>query len=106
MSDYINYKMQSNYNEFLIKELIKSFNNSYNEFIFNLISGDIEENAKIFISSKIDTNLEYIKEKVQKETGYYSLLLNNTKKLGITSKRALISLYDYIFERANRTLQY
>jgi hypothetical protein len=50
--------------------------------------------------------MEYIKEKVKEEKGYYSLLLNNTNELGVTSINSFISLYDYIYDKINKTLHY
>ena len=106
MFEYINYKMENRYNEFLKKEIIDSFNISYREFISNTISGDIKDNLLIFIIGKIDINIEFIKEKVLRETEYYHLLLNKTEQLGITSKTALITLYDYLSDKVNKTIQY
>jgi len=72
----------------------------------NAISGYIEDNLIIYIIGKIDINMEYIKEKVKNEKGYYSLLLNNTNELGVTSINSFISLYDYIYDKINKTLHY
>jgi hypothetical protein len=46
----------------------------------NAISGYLEDNLIIYIIGKIDINMEYIKEKMKEEKGYYSLLLNNTNE--------------------------
>ena len=106
MSEYINYRNDKIYSILLKNELIKAFNDSFKDFIDNIITGDIEDNVVIFIFSKIDINVDYIKEKTINEDKYYIFLLNKTKELGITSKKALISLYDYINDRVNKTLHY
>ena len=106
MADYINYRYEKKYNELLKEELIKAFNESFKEFTENIISGDIEDNILIYIFGKIDIYIEYIKAKVKSEDGYYIFLLNKTEELGITSKNALLSLYDYINDRVNKTVFY
>ena len=106
MSEYITYNYESKYNKFLKEELINTFNNSFTEFVKNVISGEIEDNFQTYVLDKIEINTKYIIEKIQNESEYYILLLNKTKELGITSKKALISLYDYISDRVNKTLQY
>ena len=106
MSEYIQYDCEIKYNNYMKQTLIEIFNNSFTEFMKNAISGDIEDNFLFYVFSKIEINIKYIIEKVQNETDYYTLLLNKTKELGITSKKALISLYDYIGDRVNKSLQY
>ena len=106
MSEYIQYDCEIKYNNYMKQTLIEIFNNSFTEFMKNAISGDIEDNFLFYVFSKIEINIKYIIEKVQNETDYYTLLLNKTKELGITSKKALISLYDYIGDRINKNLQY
>ena len=106
MTEYINYKMEKKFIEFLKNELIDSFNASYREFITNSISGDVEVNLLIYVLKKIDINIEFIREKILSETQYYILLLNKAEELGITSKNALTNLYDYIYDKVNKTIQY
>ena len=106
MSLYINYKYDKKYNQYIKETLIEFFNISYNEFMNKAIKGDIEDNLIIYIFGKIDINIEYIKQKIKNETAYYTLLLNKTKELGITSKKALVTLYNYINDRVNKTLYY
>ena len=73
----------------------------------NVISADIQDNLDIYVFRKIDLNIDLIKGKILNEIEYYySLLLNKTKELGITSKNALVTLYDYICHRVNKTLRY
>lgn len=106
MAEYINYKIGKKYFEFLKESLYEAFSTSFTEFMKNAISGYIEDNLIIYIIGKIDINMEYIKEKVKNEKGYYSLLLNNTNELGVTSINSFISLYDYIYDKINKTLHY
>ena len=106
MAEYINYKKEKKYKDFLIEAPYNAFNLSFTEFMENSISGDIEDKLLIYILGKIDINVNCIEEKVQNEKGYYSLLLNKTKELGITSVNAFISLYDYLSDRVNKTLRY
>ena len=106
MAYFINYRYENKYNQIVKEELIRAFNVSFREFVENAIIGDIEDNILIYVFGKIDINVEYIKEKVKSENGYYIFLLNKTKELGITSKNALINLYDYINNRVNKTLIY
>ena len=90
----------------LKKELINIYNESFLEFIEKIITGDIEDNILIYIFGKINISTEYIKQKIINENNYYNFLFNKTKELGITSKKAMISLYDYIIDRLNKTLIY
>ena len=106
MSEYINYKMGKKYNDFLKEKLYEAFNLSFTEFMEKSISGEIEDNLLIYVLGKIDLNVNSIEEKVKNEKGYYSLLLNKTKELGITSKNTFIYLYDYLSDRVNKTLHY
>ena len=106
MSEYIQYDCEIKYNNYMKQTLIEIFNNSFTEFMKNAISGDIEDNFLFYVFRKIEINIKYIIEKVQNEIDSYTLLLNKTKELGITSKKALISLYDYIGDRVNKSLQY
>ena len=106
ISDYINYLYENKYNQLLKKELINIYNESFIEFIEKIITGDIEDNILIYIFGKINISTEYIKQKIINENNYYNFLFNKTKELGITSKKAMISLYDYIIDRLNKTLIY
>ena len=106
ISEYINYRMDKIYYEFMTKELYEAFNLSFSEFMKNAISANLEGNILIYINDKIDINVKYIIQKLINEKGYYFLLLNKTKEIGITSKNAFISLYDYIYDRINKTLNY
>jgi len=54
----------------------------------------------------IDLNINYIKEKILNEDIYYSFILNKTRELGITSKKAFANLYDYLTDKINKTLYY
>ena len=47
MSEYINYQNDKKYSKFLKKELIESFNESYNEFMNNSIMSEVEDNLNI-----------------------------------------------------------
>ena len=106
MSEYINYKIDKKYFGFLKESLYEAFSEAFTEFMKNAISGYLEDNLIIYIIGKIDINMEYIKEKVKEEKGYYSLLLNNTNELGVTSINSFISLYDYIYDKINKTIHY
>ena len=106
MSEYINYKIDKKYYGFLKESLYEAFSETFTEFMKNAISGYLEDNLIIYIIGKIDINMEYIKEKVKDEKGYYSLLLNNTNELGVTSINSFISLYDYIYDKINKIIHY
>ena len=44
MAEYINYKMENKFKDFLKSELIRSFKISYNVFMSEIIATDIENN--------------------------------------------------------------
>ena len=64
------------------------------------------DNITIFIDSKLDIHIEFLQNKILKEYYYYLLLLNNTKEIGITSKKAFIDLYPKLKAKLNESLLY
>ena len=106
MAEYINYQFENRYYIILKEEIIQAFNKSFKQFMESVISDDIINNLNIYILGKIDSYADGIKNKIKSEIEYYSLLINKTKELGVTSKKALITLFDYLYNRINKTLRY
>ena len=103
---YINYKKDEEYKNSLFNSLIDSFNISYSDLVKNYIINEMIDNITIFINSKLDIHIEFLQNKILKEYYYYLLLLNNTKEIGITSKKALIDLYLKLKQKLNESLLY
>ena len=103
---YINYKKDEEYKSTLYNSLVDSFNISYSDLVKNYIINEMIDNITIFINSKLDIHIEFLQNKILKEYYYYLLLLNNTKEIGITSKKSLINLYPKLKTKLNESLLY
>ena len=86
--------------------LIKSFNISYNKFINEYIISSINDNITTYITDKLDIILDRFQKKISLELNYYIYLLNNTKEVGNSTKKAYINLYSNIKDKINDTLYY
>jgi len=94
-------KADKEYKEFLINLLKDSFYNSYYNFSNHFLKQQIANNINISINYKIGVLIDYITEKIKKEYIYYTLLLNSTDDLGITSKIAVNNLYLDFYNNLN-----
>ena len=103
---YINYIKDGEYKNALSNSLVNAFNISYSYLVNNYIINEMIDNITIFINSKLDIHIEFLQNKILKEYYYYLLLLNNTKEIGITSKKALIDLYPKLKQKLNESLFY
>ena len=90
---YINRAKDSDYTKFLVNNLIKSFNISYEHFVDNFLIDEIIENTTKFISNKLELYIDYIKERITNEYDYFLFLLNNTEEISISSNTALNNLF-------------
>ena len=101
---YINNIKNKEYRNTLYNSLIYSFNSSYSKFFKDFIIKEISDNITLYLNDKLDIFINYLKMKMSFESFYYLFLLNNTKELGITSKKALINLYSNFKNKLNDTL--
>ena len=54
----------------------------------------------------MEIHLDYMIKKIKDEYEYYLFLLNTTTELGLSSKNAIIDLYDKIKKKINETIFY
>ena len=90
---YLNFTYNSNYQDYLKKLIIDSFQISYIKYIDNYLLEYLKENLHLFIISKLDFYSKYIVEKVKNEFNYYLFLFNKTKEIGIGTENAFSNLY-------------
>ena len=91
---------------FLNDILTNSFYSSYSKMIDNFIVDELIDNISVLINNNIETQIDYITNKIINEYDYYQLLLNNTKVLGINSKNAFTNLYKNLLKKLNETIFY
>ena len=72
--------------KFLNGILSSSFNLSYSKMIDNFIVDELIDNVSVLINNNIETQINYITNKILNEYDYYQLLLNNTKAIGMNRK--------------------
>ena len=94
------------YKIFLYDILIKSFNISYKDFVYNYILNEVTNNVTIFINNKLESYIDYIKQNIKSEYLYYLFLLNYTEQIGISTKEALINLYSNFQKKVNESIKY
>ena len=74
--------------------------------IDNFIVDELMDNVSVLINNNIETQIDYITNKILNEYYYYQLLLNNTKAIGMNSKNSFINLNKILFKKLNETLFY
>jgi len=94
------------YKNFLYDILIKSFNISYKDFVYNYILNEVTNNVTIFVNSKLEFYIDYIKQNIKSEYLYYLFLLNYTEQVGISTKESLINLYLNFKKKVNESIYY
>ena len=99
--EYINNLKDIEYKNFLSDAFIKSFNESYSDFIDNFLASEIIDNSTLLINNRIEIYIDYILEKLSNEYYYYLFILNSTEEIGNSSKMALINLFPNIKENIN-----
>jgi len=104
--DYYSNIKRNEYKNYLFDLLIESFNISYHNLIYNFVLDELIDNILIKINAKLDLNFEYIYEKISDEYYYYLLLLNDSEKLGNSTKNAIVNLYNNIKKKLNESFNY
>jgi hypothetical protein len=74
--------------------------------IDNFIVDELIDNVSVLINNNIETQIDYLTNKIINEYDYYQLLLNNTKAIGMNSKISFTNLYKILFKKLNETLFY
>ena len=106
MINYINYLSKNEYKNLLNNLLITSFNLSYNDLVNNYLLDELVDDISYSILYKLELNIVYIINKTDEEFNYYLLILNSTEQLALSSKKALVNLYQYIKDKLNESLYY
>ena len=90
---FLNYSYNSNYQDYLKKSLLDSFEISYNNYINNYLIEYLKGNINIYINSKFNFYNQYLIEKISDEFNYYILLFNETNEIGNGTFNAFTNLY-------------
>ena len=106
MIHYINQMKDDEYKKYLYNLLVDSFNISYTNFVNNFILDETMNDIIISINNRLELHLDYMFKKIKDEFEYYLLILNTTDELGLSSKNALINLYEKIKTKLNETMFY
>ena len=101
--NYLYSNMEQKYIDNLKQSLIKNFYISYSNFVEDYLVSEIDISFYINIIESINTKLNYIKKHIIEENDFFSLLLNHTEAIGITTKESLIQLYILLYENINNT---
>jgi hypothetical protein len=84
----------------------QAFNLSYSKMINNFIVYELIGNVSVLINNNIETQIDYITNKIINEYDYYQLLLNNIKVIGINNKNSFTNLYKNLFRKLNESIFY
>ena len=84
----------------------QAFNLSYSKMINNFIVDELIGNVSVLINNNIETQIDYITNKIINEYDYYQLLLNNIKVIGINNKNSFTNLYKNLFRKLNESIFY
>ena len=84
----------------------QAFNLSYSKMINNFIIDELIGNVNVLINNNIETQIDYITNKIINEYDYYQLLLNIIKVIGINNKNSFTNLYKNLFRKLNESIFY
>ena len=84
----------------------QAFNLSYSKMINNFIIDELIGNVNVLINNNIETQIDYITNKIINEYDYYQLLLNIIKVIGINNKNSFSNLYKNLFRKLNESIFY
>ena len=104
MIHYINQMKDDEYKKYLYNLLVTSINKSYTNFVNNFILDEIINDIIISINNKLELHLDFMSKKIKDEYNFYLLILNTTDELGLSSKNALINLYEKIKNKLNEIM--